>query len=155
MELKCFFSSHFVRPRTKTRRCHRELGPPEFSVRRTHFPRELGSPPPPPPPGPKSLDAQNQLNLTHFPRELSPSRTEIPVRIYYTLVHVHQKLARFDSRVKWRVVGKVFVMKPCRRSKSTLQKAATPWGLRMTLDVLFGSVLKTSRLTEIQVQCIT
>ena len=104
-------------------RCHRDLGPPEFSVRRTHFPRELG-----PPPGPKSLDAQNQLNRTHFPRELSPPRTEISVRIYYTLVHVHQKLARFDSRVKWRVVGKVFVMKPCRRSKSTLQKAATPWG---------------------------
>ena len=58
-------------------RCHRQLGPPEFSVRRTHFPRELG-----PPPGPKSLDAQNQLNRTHFPRELSPPRTEIPVPIY-------------------------------------------------------------------------
>ena len=123
--------------------------PPNF---RSGGPTSLGNSVPPPP-GPKSLDAQNQLNRTHFPRELSPPRTEIPVRIYYTLVHVHQKLARFDSRVKWRVVGKVFVMKPCRRSKSTLQKAATPLGLRMTLDVLFGSVLKTS--TEIQVQCIT
>ena len=102
--------------------------PPNF---RSGGPNSLGNlvpPPPPPPPGPKSLDAQNQLNRTHFPRELSPPRTEISVRIYYTLVHVHQKLARFDSRVKWRVVGKVFVMKPCRGSKSTLQKAATPWG---------------------------
>ena len=81
--------------------------PPNF---RSGGPTSLGNSVPPPP-GPKSLDAQNQLNRTHFPRELSPPRTEIPVRIYYTLVHVHQKLARFDSRVKWRVVGKVFVMK--------------------------------------------
>ena len=67
--------------------------PPNF---RSGGPTSLGNSVPPPP-GPKSLDAQYQLNRTHFPRELSPPRTEIPVRNNYTLVHVHQKLARFDS----------------------------------------------------------
>ena len=67
---------------SSTYRCHREFGPPYFSVRRTEIPRELGPPPPPPPPPPPDqnpwMHKTTELSRTQFPRELGPPRTEIP-----------------------------------------------------------------------------